>query len=140
MKLIRMQHLLRRKPAAPQKNSKKSSNTHRKTHRPERKKYITPNEFLFHFNTKNWNAIFDAIDTNKTEMVSSRELGYFFNKMGTPYTQNQLRAEVEQMDSKYLDHRVDKQSFAKRMEKIHQYVMLKDVTDPGWEYEYVKSK
>ena len=26
---------------------------------------ITPNEFLFHFNTKNWNAIFDAIDTNK---------------------------------------------------------------------------
>ena len=41
----------------------------------------------------------------QTEMVSSRELGYFFNKMGTPYTQNQLRVEVEQMDSKYLDHR-----------------------------------
>ena len=38
-------------------------------------------------------------------MVSSRELGYFFSKMGTPFTQNQLRVEVEQMDSKYLDHR-----------------------------------
>ena len=31
---------------------------------------ITPNEFLFHFNTKNWNAIFDAIDTNKVSYTS----------------------------------------------------------------------
>ena len=31
---------------------------------------ITPNEFLFHFNTKNWNAIFDAIDTNKVSLTA----------------------------------------------------------------------
>merc|ERR1712176_1109822 len=101
---------------------KKMSSTNRKKSFFEATKpiEISKEDFMKKFNAQDWNGLFDAIDTNGTEMISKEELGQFFNHMGVKFSWEDLESEIWAMDKKYFDDRVGRECFCRRLGEIYQ--------------------
>ena len=100
---------------------------------------LTPRQFYTFFTSRQWDELFDAIDSNQTGQISKVELGSFFSAMGVSYTDNQLTNELWRMDENFTET-VNRESFIKRMDTIVSMVNQMDRTNPGWERELIKGQ
>lgn len=99
---------------------------------------MTPRQFYTFFTTRQWDELFDAIDSNQTGQISKVELGSFFSAMGVSYTDSQLTNELWRMDENFTET-INRESFNKRMENVVSMVSQMDRTSPGWEHELVQN-
>jgi len=100
---------------------------------------LTPRQFYTFFTTRQWDELFDAIDSNNTGQISKVELGSFFSAMGVSYTDSQLTNELWRMDENFTET-INRESFNKRMETVVSMVNQMDRTSPGWELELVRNQ